>query len=78
MERQPPQKQTVQESKNSISRIRECSQDMATWFRITIGGVFWKGGSQEVVRPTTTTRLKMENAYIFCNVIKIFLSKKGN
>jgi hypothetical protein len=26
------------------------------------GGVFWRGGSREVARPTATTQLKMEDA----------------
>jgi len=29
------------------------------------------GGSWKVVRPTTTTHFKMEDAYILCNVIEI-------
>jgi hypothetical protein len=41
-----------------------------------MGGVFWKGGSQELVKPTTTTQLKMEDTCIFCNVIEFFWQKK--
>jgi len=43
-----------------------------------MGGVPWKGGSWEVIRPMITTWFKMENAYIFCNVIEIFWQKKKN
>jgi hypothetical protein len=42
-----------------------------------MGGVCWKGGSQELAKPTTTTQLKMENTCILCNVIKVF-TKKGD
>jgi len=43
-----------------------------------MGGVSWRGGSQEVTRLTITTRLKMEDGYSLCNVIEIFLPKKSN
>jgi hypothetical protein len=33
------------------------------------------GPSQEVAKPTTTTRLKMKDACIFYSVIEIFLWK---
>jgi hypothetical protein len=38
--------------------------------------VFWRGESQEVVRTMVIARLKMEDAYNFCNVIEIFCWKK--
>ncbi len=41
-----------------------------------MGGVFWRGGSRKVVRPTTTAWLRMEDVYIFCNVIKKIYWKK--
>jgi hypothetical protein len=41
-----------------------------------MGVVFRRGGSWEVFRPITTAQFKMEDAYIFCNVIKIFWCKK--
>jgi hypothetical protein len=41
-----------------------------------MGGVFWKGGSQEVVRPMAIAQLKMEDVCILCNVIKNFYEKK--
>jgi hypothetical protein len=37
---------------------------------MVMGGVSWKGGSQEIVKPTTITLLKMEDICILCNVIK--------
>jgi hypothetical protein len=43
---------------------------------MVIGSVGWRGGSQEVTKPTATTRLKMENGCIFCNKIEIFWLKK--
>jgi len=39
---------------------------------MVMGGVFSRGGSWEVVRLTTTIRLKMEDVCILCNVIEIF------
>jgi hypothetical protein len=41
-----------------------------------MGGVFWRGGSREVTKPTVATQLKMEDVCIFCNVIKKHLWKK--
>ncbi len=40
---------------------------------VVMGDVFWRGGSQEVARPTTTAQLKMEDAY---NIIEFFWRKK--
>jgi hypothetical protein len=37
---------------------------------VAIECVSRRGGSQEVVRPTATSQLKMENACIFCNVME--------
>jgi hypothetical protein len=37
-----------------------------------MGGVFWRGGSQEVAKLTATAQLKMEDACIFRNVIETF------
>jgi hypothetical protein len=37
---------------------------------IAMGGVLWKGGSWEIVRPTIIIQFKMENACILCNIIK--------
>jgi hypothetical protein len=31
---------------------------------------------QEITKPTAIAQLKMEDVYIFCNVIKTFWSKK--
>jgi hypothetical protein len=39
---------------------------------MVMGGVSWKGGSQELVKPMTITRLKMEDACILCNLIEFF------
>jgi hypothetical protein len=40
---------------------------------VVMGGVSWRGGSQEVAKPTAIARLKMEeDACILCNVIEIF------
>jgi hypothetical protein len=39
---------------------------------MVMGGLFPRGGSQEVDRSMTITQLKMENACILCNVIEIF------
>jgi hypothetical protein len=41
-----------------------------------MGDVLWRGGSQEEVRPTTITRLKMEDPCNFYNVIEIFYQRK--
>jgi hypothetical protein len=41
-----------------------------------MGGVFWKGGSWKVIKPTIIARLNMENAFNVYNVIKIFYKKK--
>ncbi len=43
-----------------------------------IGGVSWRGGSQEVIIPTTIGQLKMDGACILYNVIEIFWPKKNN
>jgi chitinase len=43
-----------------------------------MGGVFWRGGSREIVKPTAITGLKMEDTYIHYNVIEIFFMKKSN
>jgi len=40
------------------------------------GVVSWRGGSQEVVKPTTITQIKMEDVCILCNVIEIFYEQK--
>jgi hypothetical protein len=37
-----------------------------------MGGVSSRGGSWEMARPMATTRFKMEDACIICNVIQIF------
>jgi hypothetical protein len=39
-------------------------------------GVSWRGGSREIVKPTITTCLKMEDVYILYNVIETFWQKK--
>jgi hypothetical protein len=41
-----------------------------------MGDVSWKGGSQEVARPTTIAWVKMEEACNLYNVIEIFYRKK--
>jgi hypothetical protein len=43
---------------------------------VVMGVVSLKGGSQEVVRPMATAQFKMEDVYIFCNVIEIFCLRK--
>jgi hypothetical protein len=43
---------------------------------MVMGGMFWKGGSQEVIKHVAIAQLKMEDAYILCNVIEIFWRKK--
>jgi hypothetical protein len=45
---------------------------------MAMGVVFWKGESWKVAKPITIVQLKMEDAYIFCNVIGFFLMKKNN
>jgi hypothetical protein len=40
-----------------------------------MGGVFWRGGSQEVTKHITIVRLKMEDICILCNAIKVFYQK---
>jgi len=44
---------------------------------MVMGGVPWRDGSWEVIRPMITIQFKMENACIFCNVIEIFYEKKN-
>jgi hypothetical protein len=41
-----------------------------------MGGVFWRGGSQKVAKPTTIAQLKMEDACILRNVIELFDKEK--
>jgi hypothetical protein len=41
-----------------------------------MGGVFWRGGSWEIARSIAIAQLKMEDAYILCNIIEMFWSKK--
>jgi hypothetical protein len=41
-----------------------------------MGGVSWRGGSQGVVKPMAIAWFKMENAYIFYNVIETFWWRK--
>jgi hypothetical protein len=41
-----------------------------------MGGVSWKDGSWKVVKPMAIIRLKMEDDYILCNVIKKIWQKK--
>jgi hypothetical protein len=41
-----------------------------------MGGVCWRGGSQEVARPSTITWFKMQDACILCNVIEILWWRK--
>jgi hypothetical protein len=41
-----------------------------------MGGVSWRGGSWEVIRPMITTRFKMENAAYFAMWLKFFYGKK--
>jgi hypothetical protein len=43
---------------------------------MVMGGVFWKGGSQEVAKPMAIAQLKMEDTCIFCNVIETFWQRK--
>jgi hypothetical protein len=37
-----------------------------------MGGKSWREGSQEIIKSITTTQLKLENAYIFFNVMDTF------
>jgi hypothetical protein len=41
-----------------------------------MGGVCWRGGSQEIAKPLATARLKMEDVCILYNVIKTFWWRK--
>jgi hypothetical protein len=41
-----------------------------------LGGAFSRGRSQEVARLIATAQLKMEDVFILCNVIEIFLQRK--
>jgi len=43
---------------------------------VVMGSMFWKGGSQEITKLTTIAWLKMEDAYILCNVIETFWWRK--
>jgi hypothetical protein len=43
---------------------------------MVMGGVFWRGGSREVAKPTAIAQLKMEDACIFYNAIEIFWQRK--
>jgi hypothetical protein len=43
-----------------------------------MGGVSWKDESQEIIKPTSTTWFKMEDACNLYNVIEIFCWKKCN
>jgi hypothetical protein len=43
---------------------------------MVMGGVSWRGGSREVVKPTTSAWLKMEDACILCNMIEFFWQKQ--
>jgi hypothetical protein len=36
----------------------------------------WRGESQELVKPMAIIQFKMENVYIFCNVIESFDKEK--
>jgi hypothetical protein len=39
---------------------------------MVMGGVFLRGGSHEVAKLMSISQLKMEDAYILCNVIETF------
>jgi hypothetical protein len=43
---------------------------------MVMGGAYWRGGSQEVPRPTAIAWFKMEDVCIFCNVLENFLRRK--
>jgi hypothetical protein len=43
---------------------------------MAMGGVFWKGGSEEVARPIVIAQFKMEGAYILCTIIEIIWQRK--
>jgi hypothetical protein len=59
------------------SAIFLCQKPMAyNRLAMVMGGVFWRGGSREVTKPKATTRLKIEDACILCNVIKTFWQRK--
>ncbi len=53
------------------SIIFTCQKPIAcNRWTVVMGGVFWRSGSQEVIKPIITTQLKMEDTCILCNVIK--------
>jgi hypothetical protein len=43
---------------------------------MVIGGVSWRGGSQEVAKLTIIAQVKMEDVCILCNVIKKIWQRK--
>jgi hypothetical protein len=43
---------------------------------VVMKGVFWRGGSQEVARPITTTWIKMEDGCILCIAVEFFSRKR--
>jgi hypothetical protein len=69
----------LQDVKLRQTRCQIFSFQQPTTYRRSImvmGGASWRGGSWKVTRPTTITRLKMENAYNPYNVLKIFYKEK--
>jgi hypothetical protein len=41
-----------------------------------MGGVFWRGGSEKVVKPTAIFQVKMEDTYILLMWSKLFDEEK--
>jgi hypothetical protein len=60
-------------SKVERSAIFICQKlTVCNWLVVLMGGVFWKGKSREMVKPTTIAWLNMKDICILCNVIEIF------
>jgi len=43
---------------------------------VVMGGMSWRGGSWEVTKPMVITWFKMEDVYIFCDMIKTLWRRK--
>jgi hypothetical protein len=60
----------------NISHIYMSNSTACNRLAVVMGGVFWRGGSWGVIKFITIAWLKMEDAYILCNVIETFWRKK--
>ncbi len=63
---------------NKLDVKNSSSQQLAICNRSTVamGAMSWRGGSSKVARPIISTRLKMEDVCILCNVIEILWWRK--